>query len=94
MKSVLFWYKFKLALPRIGRTCILGVCVLELLFTDESFSSSIASEKIAILGGGVSSCMTALALTEQQDWQEKYDITIYQVGWKLGGKGASGRNAE
>ncbi|TQE55794.1 hypothetical protein FFZ99_20085, partial [Leptospira interrogans] len=28
------------------------------------------------------------------DWQEKYDITIYQLGWRLGGKGASGRNQD
>ena len=43
-------------------------------------------------GGGVASCVTAWALTNDPDWRTKYDITIYQQGWRLGGKGASGRN--
>ncbi|MGJ8682464.1 NAD(P)-binding protein [Paraglaciecola sp.] len=50
--------------------------------------------KIAILGGGVSAMTAACYLTEKSDWQTKYDITVYQMGWRLGGKGASGRNAE
>ncbi|MFT4940257.1 MAG: hypothetical protein ACI88A_003309 [Paraglaciecola sp.] len=52
------------------------------------------AEKIAILGGGVSAMTAACYLTELPNWQEKYDITVYQLGWRLGGKGASGRNAE
>ncbi|MGK0440484.1 MAG: hypothetical protein ACJA0N_000279 [Pseudohongiellaceae bacterium] len=51
-------------------------------------------QKIAILGGGVSSCTAAFALTSQPGWQDKYDITLYQTGWRLGGKCASGRNAK
>ncbi len=51
-------------------------------------------EKIAILGGGVSSVTAAFAITSQPDWKDKYDITFYQLGWRLGGKGASGRNKE
>ena len=50
-------------------------------------------QKIAILGGGVSSCTAAFALTDQPGWQDRYDITLYQKGWRIGGKGASGRNA-
>ncbi|MBD2596763.1 NAD(P)-binding protein [Nostoc spongiaeforme FACHB-130] len=49
-------------------------------------------QKIAILGGGMASLTTAFELTNQPDWQQKYDITLYQMGWRLGGKGASGRN--
>lgn len=51
-------------------------------------------KKVAILGGGVSSVTTALELTEDPNWKEKYDITLYQMGWRLGGKGASGRNRQ
>jgi uncharacterized protein with NAD-binding domain and iron-sulfur cluster len=51
-------------------------------------------KKIAILGGGVSAMTAACYLTEKPDWQTKYDISVYQMGWRLGGKGASGRNAE
>jgi uncharacterized protein with NAD-binding domain and iron-sulfur cluster len=49
-------------------------------------------QKIAILGGGIGSLATAAELTDDPNWQSKYDITIYQMGWRLGGKGASGRN--
>jgi uncharacterized protein with NAD-binding domain and iron-sulfur cluster len=51
-------------------------------------------EKIAILGGGIGALATAYALTKQPGWRERYDITVYQMGWRLGGKGACGRNAE
>ena len=50
-------------------------------------------EKIVIIGGGVSAMTAALYLTEQPDWQQHRTITVYQQGWRLGGKGASGRNA-
>ena len=49
-------------------------------------------KKVAILGGGPASCTAALALTSQSGWKQHYDITIYQLGWRLGGKAASGRN--
>ena len=49
-------------------------------------------EKIVILGGGVSGVTAAFELTSEKNWQDKYDITLYQLGWRNGGKGASGRN--
>jgi uncharacterized protein with NAD-binding domain and iron-sulfur cluster len=48
--------------------------------------------KIAILGGGISSLSAAFDLTSEPDWKNKYEITVYQMGWRLGGKGASSRN--
>lgn len=51
-------------------------------------------EKIAILGGGAGSLAAAYHLTTPADWRERYEITVYQQGWRLGGKGASGRNAQ
>ena len=51
-----------------------------------------ARRKIAILGGGIGALTAAYELTEMPNWQEQYDITVYQMGWRLGGKGASGRN--
>lgn len=56
-------------------------------------ASVIQKQKIAILGGGVGAMTTAYALTKQPGWRDRYDITIYQLGWRLGGKGACGRNA-
>lgn len=49
-------------------------------------------QRIVILGGGMASLTTAYSLTSRSDWQERYDITLYQMGFRLGGKGASGRN--
>lgn len=51
-------------------------------------------KKLAVLGGGVSAVTSVFDLTSEQNWQEKYDITLYQMGWRLGGKGSSGRNLE
>jgi uncharacterized protein with NAD-binding domain and iron-sulfur cluster len=49
-------------------------------------------QKIAVLGGGMGSLTSVFQLTSDPTWKTKYDITIYQMGWRLGGKGASGRN--
>lgn len=57
-------------------------------------NSVVKKEKIAILGGGVAAITAAMCLTEQEGWQDRYEIDIYQMGWRIGGKGASGRNAE
>lgn len=51
-------------------------------------------QKIAVLGGGVGSMTAAFWLTSQPGWQERYQVTVYQQGWRLGGKAASGRNAQ
>ena len=53
-----------------------------------------AKKKIAILGGGLGALSTAYWLSESPDAAQNYDITIYQQGWRLGGKGASGRNLQ
>jgi uncharacterized protein with NAD-binding domain and iron-sulfur cluster len=46
---------------------------------------------VAILGGGMGALATAFELTEG-DWTSRFErITVYQRGWRLGGKGASGR---
>ncbi|THC45292.1 NAD(P)-binding protein [Massilia sp. Mn16-1_5] len=50
------------------------------------------AQKIAILGGGAASMAAAFYLSAQPGWRERYEITVYQQGWRLGGKGASGRN--
>lgn len=49
--------------------------------------------RIAILGGGVGAMTAAFWLTHRDGWQSDYQIDVYQIGWRLGGKGASGRNA-
>jgi uncharacterized protein with NAD-binding domain and iron-sulfur cluster len=46
---------------------------------------------VAILGGGAGSLAAAFELTATPELRERYDVTVYQLGWRLGGKGASGR---
>jgi len=50
--------------------------------------------KVTVLGGGVGSMVTAFELTSTAELREKFEVTVYQMGWRLGGKGASGRNLE
>lgn len=48
-------------------------------------------EKVAILGGGMAGLSAAWRLSEP-GWQDRFDsITVYQRGWRLGGKAASSR---
>ncbi len=53
-----------------------------------------AKQKVAVLGGGVGAMTTAFYLTSFPGWRDRYDLTVYQLGWRLGGKGASGRNQQ
>ena len=66
-----------------------------------------SKKKIAVLGGGISSLTSVWKLLEEEklqaieekkkvgkNWKTKHDITVYQMGWRLGGKGASGRNED
>ena len=46
--------------------------------------------KVAVIGGGCASIAAAFELSRPEH-RGKYEVTIYQVGWRLGGKGASGR---
>jgi len=46
--------------------------------------------EVAVIGGGCASIAAAFELTRPEH-RGKYHVTIYQVGWRLGGKGASGR---
>jgi uncharacterized protein with NAD-binding domain and iron-sulfur cluster len=48
--------------------------------------------RVVILGGGCGGMAAAWGLVNS-DRARDLDITIYQLGWRLGGKGASGRNA-
>jgi uncharacterized protein with NAD-binding domain and iron-sulfur cluster len=46
--------------------------------------------EVAVIGGGCAGLAAAFELTAPEQ-QGKYRVTVYQVGWRLGGKGASGR---
>jgi len=46
--------------------------------------------EVAIIGGGCASIAAAFELTQPRH-KGAYHVTIYQLGWRLGGKGSSGR---
>ncbi len=52
-----------------------------------------AVEKVAILGGGPAALAAAFELSHP-DQNGRYEVTLYQVGWRLGGKCASGRKMD
>jgi uncharacterized protein with NAD-binding domain and iron-sulfur cluster len=55
--------------------------------------TEMSRRKIAILGGGMAGMSAAWRLSEP-GWEERFErITVYQRGWRLGGKGASSRGA-
>ena len=51
-------------------------------------------QRIAILGGGAGALFAALAITHDADWSDRFELTVHQLGWRLGGKGASSRDAD
>lgn len=53
-------------------------------------TSADSPTKVAIIGGGCAGLTAAFELTRPEH-QGRFDVTVYQMGWRLGGKGASGR---
>ena len=49
-----------------------------------------AKTKVAVLGGGLGAMAAAYELTCTAELRERFEVTVYQQGWRLGGKGASG----
>jgi uncharacterized protein with NAD-binding domain and iron-sulfur cluster len=56
-------------------------------------SGSQGKKRVAIIGGGPSALAAAFELTDPER-ANQYEVTIYQQGWRLGGKCASGRNPD
>jgi uncharacterized protein with NAD-binding domain and iron-sulfur cluster len=47
--------------------------------------------RVAILGGGCGGLAAAWELTSSPALRERFEVTVYERSWALGGKGASGR---
>ena len=55
------------------------------------------TERIAIVGAGPAGLATAFHLTDPDTnpgWQDRYSVDVYTLGWRVGGKGATGRNPD
>jgi uncharacterized protein with NAD-binding domain and iron-sulfur cluster len=63
------------------------------LKTDDGQNGKPRVVKVAIVGGGCAGIAAAWELSRPDPSREEtYDITIYERSWRLGGKGASGRD--
>jgi uncharacterized protein with NAD-binding domain and iron-sulfur cluster len=51
-------------------------------------------EKVAVLGGGPAAITAAFELTATPELCDRFEVTVYQPGWRLGGKCATGRNLQ
>lgn len=50
-----------------------------------------AKTRVAILGGGPAGLAAAFSLTATPELRERFDVAIYQAGWRVGGKCGQGR---
>ncbi|MBL9103082.1 MAG: NAD(P)-binding protein [Myxococcales bacterium] len=55
-------------------------------------SGKTKKKRLVALGGGLGNLAALFAITELPGWQDRFDITLYQIGWRLGGRARSGRN--
>ncbi len=46
------------------------------------------------MGGGVGAMTAACYLTSTPELRAQYEVTVFQQGWRIGGKGAAGRDPE
>lgn len=44
--------------------------------------------RVAVIGGGCASLTAAFELSRPEH-RGRYEVTVYQLGWRLGGKGAA-----
>ena len=49
-------------------------------------------QRVAIVGGGMAALTAAYFLSSTPAHRSRYEVTIYQMGWRLGGKCASSRD--
>ena len=53
-------------------------------------TESTKKTRVAILGGGMAAMTAAYQLSEHPE----YEVSVYSIGWRLGGQGSSGRNLQ
>ena len=59
--------------------------------SEPGLAASSPPTKVAILGGGCGGLAAAWSLTATPALRRRFEVSVYELGWQLGGKGASGR---
>jgi uncharacterized protein with NAD-binding domain and iron-sulfur cluster len=59
--------------------------------TEQASRAGDRATRVAILGGGCGGLAAAWELTASPALRRRFDVTVYEESWRLGGKGASGR---
>eukprot|EP01063_Lacrimia_lanifica_P027448 TRINITY_DN3855_c0_g1_i1.p1 TRINITY_DN3855_c0_g1~~TRINITY_DN3855_c0_g1_i1.p1 ORF type:complete len:1439 (+),score=481.93 TRINITY_DN3855_c0_g1_i1:70-4386(+) len=54
-------------------------------------AESTGPKKVSVLGTGLGSMAAVFYMTNYEGWEKDWDIDVYQMGWRMGGKAASGR---
>jgi hypothetical protein len=61
--------------------------------TSQGAATMPGKQPVIILGGGMAALAAAYELSCTDDLRSRYSVTVYQRGWRLGGKCASARSA-
>src|SRR5882724_1884834 len=62
---------------------------------DSGTAVASGKRRVVILGGGQAALTAAFQLTDPANPRHhEVAVTVYQIGWRLGGKGATGRNTD
>jgi uncharacterized protein with NAD-binding domain and iron-sulfur cluster len=73
---------------------VAGIVLVRLPLLTQTGSGVVAEAKrtkVAVLGGGPAALAAAYELSAPEH-EDRFELTVYQPGWRLGGKCASGRN--
>ena len=74
------------------REDVLPCSRLDQLFDASGIGGDMSKTRVLVLGGGMGSLAALMEMTSEPNWRDRFDITVLQQGWRLGGKVPSSRD--